>query len=101
MKTLLAAALVPLLFLADARIAPREPERVDTNHSTCGFSVPILGGLSPVTGKSSPQAVELDPAEPTTAMRTSTPRTSSTPPTTPRARSSAGAWPRRTATGSR
>jgi polyisoprenoid-binding protein YceI len=69
MKTLLAVALVPLLFLADARLASREPERVDTNHSTCGFSVPILGGLSQVTGKFSAFAVELefDPADPTAA----------------------------------
>jgi polyisoprenoid-binding protein YceI len=30
---------------------PLAPHRVDVNHSTVGFSVPILGGLSQVTGK--------------------------------------------------
>ena len=29
----------------------RKPLRIDTNHSTLGFSVPIVGGLSQVTGK--------------------------------------------------
>lgn len=29
----------------------RKPLRIDTNHSTLGFSVPIVGGLSKVTGK--------------------------------------------------
>jgi polyisoprenoid-binding protein YceI len=70
MKTLVAAVLLALSFVAGRHAAIGvEPERVDTNHSTCGFSVPILGGLSRVTGKFSRFTVDLefDPAEPEAA----------------------------------
>ena len=40
--------------------SPPGPHRTDTNHSTLGFSVPILGGLSQVTGKFSRFKVDLD-----------------------------------------
>ena len=39
---------------------PAVPTSVDVNHSTCGFSVPILGGLSQVTGKFASFTVDLD-----------------------------------------
>ena len=37
-----------------------EPVAMDVNHSTLGFSVPILGGISAVTGKFMDWTVELD-----------------------------------------
>jgi polyisoprenoid-binding protein YceI len=42
------------------------PRRTDTNHSTVGFSVPIAGGLSSVTGKFSRFKLDFhyDPEEP-------------------------------------
>jgi polyisoprenoid-binding protein YceI len=43
-------SLVFVLFLTSFAAAPRE-YKIDNNHSTVGFSVPILGGLSQVTGK--------------------------------------------------
>ena len=43
-------SLVFVLFLTSLAAAPRE-YKIDNNHSTVGFSVPILGGLSQVTGK--------------------------------------------------
>jgi polyisoprenoid-binding protein YceI len=52
-----------LLLLGVGGLAPRaapSPYRTDTNHSTVGFSVPILGGLSRVTGKFSRFELELD-----------------------------------------
>ena len=36
------------------------PHRTDVNHSTVGFSVPILGGLSQVTGKFSRFELDFD-----------------------------------------
>lgn len=50
---LLGAASVPPL-------ASPKAYRTDTNHSTIGFSVPILGGVSQVTGKFSRFELELD-----------------------------------------
>jgi polyisoprenoid-binding protein YceI len=57
-KAIIAAA---LLFSATA-IAQNETARVyriDTNHSTVGFTVPIMGGLSKVSGKFADFAVTL------------------------------------------
>jgi polyisoprenoid-binding protein YceI len=42
--------LVLTLFLTAYAVAPRE-FKIDNNHTTVGFSVPILGGLSRVVGK--------------------------------------------------
>ena len=66
---LLSLASFLALLVATPSSGPPELERVDTNHSTCGFSVPILGGLSRVTGKFSSFRVELDfdPADPEAA----------------------------------
>ncbi len=36
---------------AVAQVANSRPYPIDNNHSTVGFSVPILGGLSQVKGK--------------------------------------------------
>jgi polyisoprenoid-binding protein YceI len=41
-------------------LATPKPVRTDTNHSTVGFSVPILGGISQVTGKFSRFELELN-----------------------------------------
>src|ERR1051325_2151121 len=40
-----------LMFLLTAYAAGTREYKIDNNHSTVGFSVPILGGLSRVTGK--------------------------------------------------
>jgi len=40
-----------LIFLLTAYAAGTREYKIDNNHSTVGFSVPILGGLSQVTGK--------------------------------------------------
>ena len=47
------AALALLLFSVTvvAQVATTRPYAIDNGHSTVGFSVPILGGLSQVTGK--------------------------------------------------
>ena len=55
--------LLILLLVGGGAVPPRaepSPHRTDTNHSTVGFSVPILGGLSRVTGKFSRFELELD-----------------------------------------
>ena len=54
-STLVALSLVGIFATAaihaqDKPAAP-SPTKVDHNHSTIGFAVPILGGLSKVTGK--------------------------------------------------
>ena len=57
----------PLLFslvlAASARpasIREVQPHRTDVNHSSVGFSVPILGGISQVTGKFSRFKLDFD-----------------------------------------
>jgi polyisoprenoid-binding protein YceI len=48
--TLLAVTLIALVSGA-SRAAAVAVDNIDTNHSTVGFSIPILGGLSEVEGK--------------------------------------------------
>lgn len=45
---------------AVAQVATSRPYPIDNNHSTVGFSVPILGGLSQVKGKFTDFAVTLN-----------------------------------------
>ena len=60
--------LIPLLFLLaittesiaqEAPVEERKPVRIDRNHSTMGFNVPIVLGLSKVTGKFTDFSVDL------------------------------------------
>ena len=48
-KTVLTVLLLSIT--AVAQVATTRPYAIDNGHSTVGFSVPILGGLSQVTGK--------------------------------------------------
>jgi len=48
-----------LVFLLTAYAAGTREYKIDNNHSTVGFSVPILGGLSKVTGKFSSFEINL------------------------------------------
>jgi polyisoprenoid-binding protein YceI len=62
-----ASALLALLVCAPGPAAAATVfERMDTNHSTIGFTVPILGGLSEVEGKFTDFAVRIvnDEADP-------------------------------------
>jgi polyisoprenoid-binding protein YceI len=43
-----------------AQVSPSRPYPIDNNHSTVGFSVPILGGLSQVKGKFTDFAITLN-----------------------------------------
>jgi len=43
-----------------AQVSTSRPYPIDTNHSTVGFSVPILGGLSQVKGKFTDFAITLN-----------------------------------------
>lgn len=54
--------LLVLLFAVTvvAQVSTGKPYRVDNAHSTVGFSVPILGGLSQVTGKFNDYAITLN-----------------------------------------
>jgi polyisoprenoid-binding protein YceI len=45
---------------AVAQVATSRPYPIDNNHSTVGFSVPILGGLSQVKGKFTDFAITLN-----------------------------------------
>jgi len=45
--------------IAAQQVDTARPYRIDTNHSTIGFSVPIMGGLSKVNGKFTDFAVTL------------------------------------------
>ena len=45
---------------AVAQVATSRPYPVDNNHSTVGFSVPIFGGLSQVTGKFTDFAITIN-----------------------------------------
>ncbi|HEY0321660.1 MAG TPA: YceI family protein [Pyrinomonadaceae bacterium] len=57
-KCLVVVAMLSLLFIAPAGNATSY--NVDTNHSTIGFNVSILGGLSKVSGKFTSFAVVID-----------------------------------------
>jgi polyisoprenoid-binding protein YceI len=64
MKILFARTAVALLFLAyplvsEAQDAAEGAIRIDRNHSTVGFSVPVAGGISKVTGKFTEFTVDL------------------------------------------
>lgn len=50
LKRIILAALL-LAVTAVAQVTTSKPYPIDNNHSTVGFSVPILGGLSQVKGK--------------------------------------------------
>jgi len=54
---------LPILLIAVtvvAQVATSRPYPIDNNHSTVGFSVPILGGLSQVKGKFTDFAITLN-----------------------------------------
>jgi polyisoprenoid-binding protein YceI len=55
-----------ILLVSALAAAPAVPFKIDKNHSTVGFTIPILGGLSEVTGKFTDFDVQLnyDDAEP-------------------------------------
>ena len=57
-KTILLVLL--LTVTAVAQVATTKPYPIDNNHSTVGFSVPILGGLSQVKGKFTDFAITLN-----------------------------------------
>jgi polyisoprenoid-binding protein YceI len=57
-KSIVAGVLLSLLFITPAGRAV--PYNVDTNHSTIGFDVSILGGLSKVRGKFTSFSVVID-----------------------------------------
>ena len=55
-------ALLLVLLTGAATLPPvvRGPRRIDANHSTIGFSVPIAGGISEVTGKFTEFTLDFD-----------------------------------------
>lgn len=60
---MLKRTILPLLFFAVTVMAQNgttRPYPIDNNHSTIGFSVPILGGLSQVKGKFTDFAITLN-----------------------------------------
>jgi len=60
---MLKKTILPVLLFAVtvvAQVSTGRPYPIDTSHSTVGFSVPILGGLSQVTGKFNDYAVTLN-----------------------------------------
>ncbi len=57
-KTVLLVLLLSVT--AVAQVATTRPYAIDNGHSTVGFSVPILGGLSQVTGKFNDFAITLN-----------------------------------------
>jgi len=54
-----ANTVVVLLVAALLRAAPLHVTRFDTNHSTIGFRIPILGGMSQVEGKFTDFVIDL------------------------------------------
>src|SRR5437868_4851663 len=50
-KKYLSASALLSLFITVAYAGTTREYKIDNNHSTIGFSVPILGGLSQVSGK--------------------------------------------------
>jgi len=60
---MLKRTLLAVLFFAvtvAAQVTTSKPYPIDSNHSTVGFSVPIFGGLSQVTGKFTDFAITLN-----------------------------------------
>lgn len=60
---MLKRSLLAVLFFAvtvAAQVTTSKPYPIDNNHSTVGFSVPILGGLSQVKGKFTDFAITLN-----------------------------------------
>lgn len=60
---MLKRTVLPVLLFAVtvvAQVATSRPYPIDNNHSTVGFSVPILGGLSQVKGKFTDFAITLN-----------------------------------------
>jgi polyisoprenoid-binding protein YceI len=57
-KTVLPVVLFAITVVA--QVASSRPYPIDNNHSTVGFSVPILGGLSQVKGKFTDFAITLN-----------------------------------------
>ena len=61
LSPLLSAILVLFVLASDtqAQDSPEGAIRIDRNHSTLGFAVPVAGGISKVTGKFTDFAVDL------------------------------------------
>jgi polyisoprenoid-binding protein YceI len=71
--------LAVLVFAASSCFAAAKPYKVDKNHSTVGFSITILRGLSEVTGKFTDFKIDLfyDDASVTSSSVTATIKTAS------------------------